>query len=165
MKRIVVALAALAAVVALASCSSGGGSSAADSGSSAVSSASESASSSVAALDAESVVTVPLDRNAGTGYEWQCSIEPEGLVTQIGQTTDNLAAGENISGGPLQDRFTFRAQAPGEVVITFDLVRGWEDGEPADTQVYAFTISDDLKMTLNPYKSSFENEPEWGGNS
>ena len=29
----------------------------------------------------------------------------------------------------------------------------------------AFTISDDLKMTLNPYKSNFANEPVWGSNA
>lgn len=164
MKRTVVALAALVAVLALGACSSGGGSSVSAEPSS-TSSVSESASSSSAAAAAEGVVTIALDYNAGTGYEWKSTVEPEGLVAQVGQENKSMTADERISGEPLQDRFTFRAQAPGEVVITFDLVRSWEDGEPAETQVYAFTISDDLNMVLNPYKSDFVNEPEWGSNS
>ena len=46
-------------------------------------------------------------------------------------------------------------------MITFGLARSWEDAEPAETQVYAFTVTDDLEMVLNPYKSQFDNEPEW----
>ena len=106
------------------------------------------------------MVVIGLERNAGTGYEWQCSIAPDGVVEQVDQVTNGLAEGKNASGGPLRDDFTFKAMAPGEVVLTFDLARSWE-GEPAETQVYAFTVSNDLVMTLNPYKSSFENEPEW----
>lgn len=162
MKQIIVALAALMVAVSLAACSSDSGGSSAASSSFATGSSS---SSSIAVLDAEDVVTISLDYSAGTGYEWRCSTDPEGVVAQVGQATEDLAEGEDVAGGPLQDRFTFRAQKPGEVVITFNLVRGWEEGEPAETQVYAFTVSDDLEMTLNPYKSSFENEPEWGSNS
>lgn len=164
MKRIVwVGVAALAAVV-LAGCSSGGASS--SSASSGSESSSSSSSSSVEVVGGEDVVSIALDYNAGTGYEWACSVEPDGVVSLVGDRTEDMAAGQNLDGGPLRDTYTFRASAPGEAVITFDLVRGWEtDEEPAETQVYAFTVDDDLKMVLNPYKSSFDNEPEWGSNS
>lgn len=163
MKRfgVIAIVAALAALVALSACSSGGGSS---SSSSSASPSSASSSSSVTKTDSEDVVTIGLDYNAGTGYEWICTVEPEDAVTDLGRTTEDLAADKTIAGGPLRDNFTFRAAKPGEVTITFNLIRSWE-GDPADTQVYAFTISDDLKMTLNPYKSNFENEPVWGSNA
>ena len=91
-------------------------------------------------------------------------MEPEGVLTLVSHDTVDQSNNAATAGGPLSDKFTFRAEKPGEVVLTFNLARNWE-AEPADTQVYAFTVSDDLKMVLNPYKSSFANEPEWGSGS
>lgn len=163
MKRFAVVVAAMLAVFALAACSgSSQGSSASSSGSG---SSSSSSSSSVETAGGEDVVTISLDYNAGTGHEWTCSADPEGIVSEVGHDTEDKAADKNITGGPLQERFTFRAMKQGEVVLTFKLARSWETGDPAETQVYAFTVSNDLKMTLNPYKSDFMNEPEWGSNS
>ena len=109
-------------------------------------------------------MSIALDYNAGTGYEWQCAMDPEGVLDLVSQDTNDLAKDKEMTGGPLQDVFTLRALKPGEVTVTFNLVRSWE-GEPAETQVYTFTVTDDLKMILNPYKSDFVNEPEWGSNS
>ena len=124
------------------------------------SSASQVVSSSAAADVSERQATINLDYAAGTGFEWKCAIEPEGVVELVDQTTQNMSADSTTAGGPLRERFTFRAIAPGEVVLTFTLERGWEPGQAAETQVYAFTVTDDLKMILNPYKSDFVNEPE-----
>ena len=166
------ALVAAALVVALAGCSSEGARSSASPDSSAAGSAAVAASvstatapSPVSTAGAEGVVTLALDYNAGTGYEWACTVEPEGVVTQVDKSTENLAEGESVTGGGLRDLYTFRAQKPGEAVITFNLVRSWEDADPAETQKFAFTVGEDLGMTLNPYKSDFVNEPEWGSNS
>lgn len=159
------------AALSLAACSSGSGSasgSASSSGASSNASASSAAPSTAsysATAGAEDVVTISLDYNAGTGFEWQYAADPEDAVSLVNQSTENLATEKTASGGPLQEHFTFRATNPGEVAITFKLERSWEENEPAETQVYAFTVSDDLKMTLNPYKSNFTNEPEWGSNS
>ena len=144
---------ALTVLVALAGCASQAP------GSSSSSSSVASSSSPAAQAD---VVTIGLDYAAGTGFEWTCSAEPEGVVEQLGQETVSRTEEKNVSGGPLQERFSFQAVKPGEVVLTFALARSWEAGDPAETQVYAFTVSDDLKMVLNPYKSDFTNEPEWG---
>ena len=108
----------------------------------------------------EDTAQITLDYNAGTGYEWRCTADPEGKVT-ISKETKDSSGGKNITGGPLQDVFTVKAAQPGPVVLTFDLVRSWEDA-PSETQVYAFTVSDDLGLVLNPYKSNFTIEPVWG---
>lgn len=109
----------------------------------------------------DKVVTISLDYNAGTGYEWGCTIEPEGVMELVSQSADDGDADEQITGGPLHDVFKFRAVSPGEAKLTFELKRFWEEGEePAETQVYAYTVTDDLEMILNPYKSDFENAPE-----
>ena len=107
------------------------------------------------------MVTIPLDYSAGTGYEWTYAADPEGVVELVSETTKDLAADEMLDGGPLQERFTFRGAQPGEVTLTFTLSRSWEpDPEFDETQVYAFTVDDDLNMVLNPYKSEFDNAPE-----
>lgn len=137
-------------------------SSAASASTTASSSGAASSTASSAATGAADEVTIGLDYNAGTGYEWVCAAEPEGIVELTGQETEKLSEAENLSGGPLRENFTFRAIAPGEVIITFNLARSWEEGvEPAETHAYAFTVNDNLQMILNPYKSDFENEPEW----
>ena len=135
--------------------------------SSSTSSASSSgdASSSVSVDDAQSIVSMSLDYNAGTGYEWTYTVEPEGNVTLVDQTTQNKAKDSKLAGGPLSEVFTFRAARPGEVTSTFKLARSWEDSDPAEEQVYCFAINNQLEMTLNPYKSNFVNEPEWGTNA
>lgn len=158
-------VAAALVALALAACSQQPASSSSASASSAASAASASASASAStttasASGAADVVTIGLDYNAGTGFEWEYAIEPEGVVELVDRATEDHAKDEAITGGPLSEVFTLRAQKPGEATVTFNLVRSWE-GEPAETQVYAFTVSNDLKMVLNPYKSNFNNEPTW----
>jgi predicted secreted protein len=162
-----VSLAALVAVVfaaSLVACSQQSASSSAAPGSSSasasVSASSSGASASSATSGTADVVKIGLDYNAGTGYEWKCTMNPEGVASIVSQETEDRANDKTMTGGPLNEVFTVRAEKPGEVMLTFDLVRNWE-GEPAETQVYAFTVSNDLKMTLNPYKSNFANEPTW----
>ena len=104
---------------------------------------------------------ISLDYSAGTGYEWQCTADPEGVLVQTDKTTESRAEG-NVDGGPLRDTFTFHAQSPGEVVLTFNLVRPWETDEPpAETQVYAFTVTKYSEIILNPEKSDYVLDPEW----
>lgn len=116
-------------------------------------------------IDGQDTVQIPLEYNAGTGFEWNYEASPEGVVTYLGKNTEDLEDNPEVTGGALRDVFEFQALKPGEVTITFNLARSWEDGEPAETQVYAFTVSDDLQMTLNPYKSDFDLEPIWKSHS
>lgn len=148
------------ALFALAGCTSQAASSGSGSSASSTSGAASS-SSGTTVLDAEDAVEITLDYNAGTGYQWVYAMDPEGVVSESNKNTNNKAENSAVAGGPLSDVYTFRAVAPGEVVLTFKLVRNWEDSDPAETQIYAFTVSKDLKMTLNPYKSDFKNEPVW----
>lgn len=158
-------IAAALAAVALAACASGGSSSAASSASaSGSSSASTSASSSsddtVVVLDGNLFVEILLDYNAGTGYEWTYTAEPEGVLSEIDRTTEGDDGGEPVDGAPLTEAFVFITNQPGEVVLTFNLVRpGEEDAEPAETQVYAFTVDNEMSAVLNPYKSDFDRAP------
>ena len=165
--RVAILVVAVLGALALAACSSQNGQSSSTTPSSTTPSisASSSSASSIPASSASSSTSLPetgrtytidLDYNAGTGYEWTYGLDQEGIVELVDQTTTSLGEA-NVSGGPLQDRFTFRALQPGEVVITFELARSWEaDAPPAETQVYAFTVNDNMEMILNPYKSNFD---------
>jgi len=157
---IVVAIAAIAAL-ALAACSSGPSSAASSASGSSSSGASSEPSSDETVLDASDTVFISLDYNAGTGYEWACTADPEGVLVQTDKVTEDRAE-PGVVGGPLRDTFTFRAQQPGEVVLTFNLVRPWEAGTaPAETQVYAFTVTKSHEVKLNREKSDFVLDPEW----
>ena len=48
------------------------------------------------------------------------------------------------------------------MVLTFNLVRPWEkDVPPAETQVYAFTVTKFSEVNLDRDKSDFKLDPEW----
>ena len=110
---------------------------------------------------------VPLDYNAGTGYEWQCTLSgDEGALFIASEDDEDLAKDQNIDGGPLRHWVTMRAAKPGNAVLTCELVRPWEkDTEPAETQAYSFTVDSNLQIQFNAADSTYQNEPEWGGNS
>ena len=88
-------------------------------------------------------------------------MEPEGVLEQTDKTTEDRSE-PGMTGGTLRDTFTLRAQSPGEVVVTFNLVREWEkDQPPAETQVYAFTVTKYREINLDREKSDFKLDPEW----
>ena len=126
-----------------------------------------SSSGSLVTLDAEGVVMVPLDYNAGTGYEWQCTLSgDEGALFIASEDDEDLAKDQDIDGGPLRHWVTMRAAKPGNAVLTCELVRPWEkDTKPAETQVYSFTVDSNLQIQFNAADSTYQNEPEWGSNS
>ena len=128
---------------------------------------SSSSSDDVVVLDAEGVVSVSLDYNAGTSYEWRCTLSGDEDALWITDEGDkDLAEGQHIDGGPLQHWVTMRAANPGTAVLTCELVRPWEkDVEPAETQVYVFSVDENLQIDFDDTESTFENWPEQGGNS
>lgn len=168
-RRIIAVLSVmLLGLLALAGCSSGGGSSSGSgaSSSASVSTAASDSSSAVASSDgvptSGNVVVMTLDNNAGTGYEWSYTVEPEGVLSFAGQRTEEAGGSEPLAGGQVQEVFEFRADAPGEAVVTFTLARpGTNEVDPNLMQMYAYTVTDDLNIILNPYKSNFDHEPEW----
>lgn len=117
-------------------------------------------------LDAEGVMQIPLEYNAGTGYQWTCTLEPETGVAFIAYEYDeDLSEGELVEGGPLRHWVTLRAAAPGEVTLTCTLERPWQEGEPDSVQVYAFTVASNLQFYLDEDKSDYVLEPVRSYNS
>ena len=117
-------------------------------------------------LDNEGVMMVPLDYSAGTGFGWQCELSGDKDALFIADEYDeDLAKDEHIDGGPLRHWVTLRASAPGSATLTCNLVRPWEDGEPAETQVYVFDVNADLQILFEAEHSTYTHEPERAYNS
>ena len=144
------------ACVALAGCSDGKGT--------------PSSSGGIETVDAEGVAIIGLDYAAGTGYEWHCTLpddNPQVLVI-ADEGDKDLAddSDEPIDGGPMRHSVVLRAANPGTAELVCELVRPWEENEdPAEVQVYSFTVDNDLQITFNAKDSVYENEPEWGSDS
>lgn len=115
---------------------------------------------SIEVVDGEGAVEVALDYNAGTGFEWECTLEPEGVLMMADQWTEDMADDELIAGGPLRDYVLLRAVAPGTATLTCTLARSWEDGEHAETQTYVFEVDDNLQIVFLDDESDYVNEPE-----
>lgn len=176
------ALTTLLAALALAGCTqsepsssstpaSGSSSSSTPVSSSAVSSAETSSTTGgeIDVVGAEGIYVVALDYNAGTGFEWQCTVEPEGVFYIVDQNTKDASdydPDNPTTGGPLVDYVTVRASGPGTATLTCQLVRPWEeDEEPAEVQTFTFTVDEALGMDFLAEESSFTNYPETGSNS
>ena len=117
------------------------------------------ASASLVTTDLEGRYAVALDYNAGTGYQWECSVEPEGVFDIIGIATRDASEDKNI-GGQLRDYVNIIARAPGKATLTCELKRSWEEGvEPVEVQTFVFEVNGGLSMKFVPEESSFVNEP------
>ncbi len=121
---------------------------------------SEQSSDDIVALDGQGGMEVYLDYNAATGYEWKCSIEPEGVIGIAYQETQDASEDKDITGGLLRDVVTLIANSPGTATLTCELRRPWEtDVEPAEVQTFVFTVEPDLQISLDEDASSFVEHP------
>ncbi len=73
---------------------------------------------------------VVLEENPSTGYRWTYTIEPAGLATESARESFNGAA-QPMVGAPVDTVWKFKAEAEGEVVLTYLYYRPWEKPETA----------------------------------
>jgi inhibitor of cysteine peptidase len=95
---------------------------------------------------APDVVAITLEGNITTGYSWEYTMQPEGIVTEVESEYQPAGAGRTGAGGT----FTFRFQAlnPGETEINFYYRRPWEKETAAASQAtYRITIDADKVIT------------------
>jgi len=84
--------------------------------------------------------------NAGTGYDWTCSIE-DGLVCQVLESDVKSKAEGNVAGGPQEYTFTLSAVEGGEngtTSVTFHYARSWEQSPDDITAVWQVECKDGL---------------------
>jgi len=96
--------------------------------------------------------TVKLPGNATTGYSWQYTMEPEGIVKEVGNDYVQDEAEEGMTGVPGEFIFVFEGAAPGKVELKFICSQPWDGGETSgDSAVYSLTVDNNLNITENSY--------------
>lgn len=94
-------------------------------------------------------VNVSLEGNATTGYEWSYVISDESLLTAVSQeyVEDEHEEGMTGVGGTWNASFASVAGKSGEVTLTLNYARSWEDNPIASCDV-SLNINDDGTINI-----------------
>lgn len=123
---------------------------------------------------------VQLLENRSTGYHWEMSVEPEGVLRAVVDTYEqNLSADALVGGGGLHT-WVFVGEQPGEVKLSFrymppvppvettDLNAPAQTQtslpEPAATVVYSFDVDSSLKVTQRSIGGDYDQYSPYGRN-
>jgi len=96
----------------------------------------------------QKTATVELEGNPTTGYSWDYTIIPDGVVGEVSNefVQDNASAGTVGVGGTFV--FVFEGVAEGEAEIMFYYTRPWEDVPAEDVAVYKAVVDSNLNIKL-----------------
>ena len=87
-------------------------------------------------------ITITLESNPSTGYQWQFGYDSEKLEF-VSQEFVVTSKDINLVGAPGAEMFVFKALAQGESEITFLYLRPWEtDVEPEKLLYYKITVEE-----------------------
>lgn len=81
---------------------------------------------------------ISMEGNPTTGYSWECSADPEGIVT-IKEKTVYLGE-SGVLGAPSRFDYTLKAKKDGKTKLTFVYKRSWEEEKPIDEVVYEIEV-------------------------
>lgn len=94
-------------------------------------------------------IIINLDSNPSTGYSWtlkQSGSAEAVVVDQIYTQTDRSV---HMTGAPGKDTFIIEPTKSGELTLTFEYLRPWEEGiAPAEVVEYNFLINENLSYTV-----------------
>lgn len=80
-------------------------------------------------LSQNDVISIRLDENPSTGYQWEVeAFEPQ--IVELQNSDYTRATGTGIGAGGIRT-FTFQARSPGTVEIRLKLRRAWESEDAA----------------------------------
>lgn len=116
------------------------------------------------------ILTVRLEANATTGYQWICTIDDESVLEEISEDYVPDAQAEGLAGAGGIYTADFQAASaqdganPGEVYLTFDYMRPWEEGSWIKSYTLQLHVDEDGKITVDSdLFSGPEPEAEDGG--
>lgn len=90
----------------------------------------------------EKVFEIQLEGNITTGFEWNYSVDKEGIVEEVSADYVQDRADEDIEGAGGTYIFKFSGLKEGDVILTFEYAQPWEDVEPAQTVIYELHVDD-----------------------
>lgn len=91
-------------------------------------------------------LTVELESNPTTGYEWACEIDGSAVVAESDEYVAASQGGEAKEGEGGTHTFVFKADGSGEATITLKYARSWESTDDDKTLVLKATV-DNGKFT------------------
>ena len=92
-------------------------------------------------------VTIELKGNPSTGYTWEAVLSDENIV-EISKDVKYLGA-NGMVGAPSMFYFTVRSVSAGNIVLTLEYKRPWEEKAPLETKVYNITVDKRGKITMS----------------
>lgn len=102
--------------------------------------------------DDSNMLTIELEGNPTTGFNWIYEMDREGIVREVSNefVQDEAKDGEVGVGGKFV--FTFEGVGEGTVNIDFVCVREWEDKAAEQEIIYAVTVDKDGKIVESKVK-------------
>ena len=94
------------------------------------------------------VYEIKLEGNLTTGYSWEYTMEPEGIIKEIDNQYNDESEEERIVGEGGEFVFTFQSVKPGETTLTFEYRRPWEEEEPLETKTFIATVDEELNLSI-----------------
>ena len=91
-------------------------------------------------------ITIELKGNPSTGYTWISTLFDENIV-EVSKDVKYLGA-EGMVGAPSMFYFTVSSVASGNVILTLEYKRPWEQKAPLETKVYNITVDKKGKITM-----------------
>jgi inhibitor of cysteine peptidase len=95
----------------------------------------------------DKVFQIQLDGNPTTGYEWDYSMDKEGIVKEVSAEYVQDSADEDIEGAGGTYIFEFSGVEEGDVTLTFEYARPWEEVEPPQTVIYKLHVGGSGNIT------------------
>ena len=95
------------------------------------------------------IATVELKGNPTTGYSWDYTMSPEGIVREVSSDYVPDKTDDNVTGSGGKFVFTFEAVSAGEAELVFSYFRPWETDIPAlETVTYRAVVDGKENLTL-----------------
>ncbi|HEY5522658.1 MAG TPA: protease inhibitor I42 family protein [Desulfuromonadaceae bacterium] len=99
----------------------------------------------VQAETAGAAVSVVLDENPTTGYEWRYVASPEGILKEVSDEYTQDAGAEGLTGAGGKHIWTFEGAAEGGTVLHFAYARPFEVGvAPVRVVSFVYTVDEGL---------------------
>lgn len=88
--------------------------------------------------------------NPTTGYSWTYSVSEEDII-HIDENIEYLGRGE-VTGAPSLYMYNLTSLKPGNLILTFEYKRLWENEVPESRRIYEINVCDNGKIRMKEIK-------------
>ena len=99
------------------------------------------------AQETQKEYTIELEGNPTTGYTWEYTVEPDGILKEVSGEYVADETDENTAGAGGKYVYVLDGVKEGEATLEFSYVRDWEEEEEPETRVFVLTVDADGNIT------------------